>query len=333
VLDPDDDVACMRTMYRLHDLAAGVVVCHPHPRATWPVLVSDLLTALGKHPRALSRERRTRDGPALLRVWLTAERTTHLVVLRAHRLSAAVLALLAELAADVGCTLWLVWHHYDRPPLPGQRMNWDAVIGSLRAAPGSQQCRNTDDDVYADPVAAARYEARTWRPDGHRLGWETPYYKHAWPGCDVGALLQRLTIDAATDVELRGRLYAAQHGFAAEGRSLTLPDLDMAEVAVLGPRLAPDTIDRLRLIVCPATAAALMLALVTDTDAVELQLQRADRDRDLHQVALVAGRYSIPERGRPIWRAALLGHGNLFRVNHCSPHPAATGSAPNAWPT
>ena len=258
VLDPDDDVACVRAMYRLHGLAAGVVVCHPRPTATWPVLIADLLAALGKHPRALSRERRTADGAALLRVWLHAERIAHLVVLRAHRLGVEVLALLAELAAEVGCVIWLVWHQHDRPPLSGQRLSWAAAIDSLRATPGSRHWRHPDDDVYADPVAAARYEARTWRPDGHRLGWKVPYYQHAWPGCDIGALLQRLTIDAAGPVDLHRRLRAAQHGFAAEGRSLTLPDLDIAELAVLGPRLAPNTIDRLRLLVCPVTAAALM---------------------------------------------------------------------------
>ena len=62
----------------------------------------------------------------------------------------------------------------------------------------------------------------------------------------------------------------AGDGFATEGRHLTVPDLDPAELAVLGPRLAPGTIDRLHLLVCPPTAAALMLALATDPPAPSL---------------------------------------------------------------
>jgi hypothetical protein len=77
MLDPHDDAACMWSLTALHDLGAGRVVCHPSPGASWPVLVRDLLTALGKHRDALARERRVRDGPALLRVWLRAENVAH----------------------------------------------------------------------------------------------------------------------------------------------------------------------------------------------------------------------------------------------------------------
>lgn len=53
-----------------------------------------------------------------------------------------------------------------------------------------------------------------------------------------------------------------------------------------------------------------MLALATDTDTVELRPQRADRDpdHDMHQVSLIAGRYRIPERARPLVGAAICGH-------------------------
>jgi hypothetical protein len=125
VHDPRDDLACLRRLTALHDLDAGRVVCHPTPGASWPVLIRDLLEALGKRRDALSRERRVRDGADLLQVWIRAERVAHLVVLRAHRLSAPVLEALAKLAAASGSTLWLVWHDTEPPP-----SGWEGEVWS-----------------------------------------------------------------------------------------------------------------------------------------------------------------------------------------------------------
>lgn len=297
-------------MLDLHDIGAGRVVCHPRPDGSWPVLVVDLLRALGKHPRALARERRTGDGPALLRVWLRAEQVRHLVVLRAHRLGRGVLDRLVELAADTDIRLWPVWHDDGHLFLPYPSLDWAAAAALLHAERGTAVTAEAADVLYADAVTAGRHEARTWQPDGHRLGHQVPYWEHAWPGCDVGALLQRLTIDAATPTQLRARLDAAQVGFVAAARRLTLPEIDREDLAMLGPRLAPDTIDRLRGLVCPATAAALTLALATDADARNMASLRADRRTSgIAEVTLLAGRYRIPERARPMLRAAILAHG------------------------
>jgi hypothetical protein len=307
-LDPRDDTACMRGLQDLHDLAAGRVVCHPRPGATWPALVEDLLRALGKHLQALTRERCTRHGPRLLRVWLRAEQIRHLVVLRAHRLCPTVLARLVELAADADVTLWPVWHHRDTAPLPHPRTGWAAVVDALLADTAAAPCPPTGHAVYVAAFAAARQEARTWRPDGHRLGWRLPPTSHAWPGCDVGALLQRLTIDAATPAELRIRLRAAQDGFASEHRQLTLPELNPATLAVLGPRFDPATITQLRQLVCPVTAAAVVLALATDAASRFLAHHRHSADTE--QITLLAGQYRIPSAARPLLRAAIETHDN-----------------------
>ncbi|MGH3505090.1 MAG: hypothetical protein ACRDQA_29985 [Nocardioidaceae bacterium] len=88
---PADDVACVRALTALHDIDAGLLVCHPQPGATWPFLVGDLLHSLGKHHRALARERCTRAAVDLLRVWLRAEQIRHLVLLRAHLLRPVLL--------------------------------------------------------------------------------------------------------------------------------------------------------------------------------------------------------------------------------------------------
>ncbi len=280
--------------------------CHPRPGATWPALVEDLLRALGKHPQALTRERCTRHGLRLLRVWLRAEQVRHLIVLRAHRLPRSLLARLVELAADAGVTLWPVWHHRDTAPLPHPRTGWAAVVDALLTGTAAAPCPPTGRAVHHATFAAARHEARTWRPDGHRLGWRLPPTSHAWPGCDVGALLQRLTIDAATPAELRIRLRAAQDGFAAEHRRLTLPELNPATLAVLGPRLDPATITQLRQLVCPVTAAAVVLGLATD--AAPRFLAHHRHTADTEQITLLAGQYRIPPAARPLLRAAIETH-------------------------
>lgn len=304
VLDPTDDAACVRGLLALHDLAAGRVVCHPRPGASWAVLVEDLLRALGKHPQALSRERRTRDGPQLLGVWLRAEQVRHLVVLRAHRLAPAALTELVN-HAPAGCTVWLVWHHHDPPPTPHPSIQWAHALTVLRAYQANPPQRG---DPYAETFTAARAEARAWRPEPHRLGWRVPRWEHAWPGCDRGALLQRLTIDAADTGDLRLRLRAARDGFAAEGRVLALPDLVSDQLRLLGPRLGPSTITRLRRLVCPRAAAAVMLGLATDAEAPFLARGLRACRCDTARITLLAGDYRVPDRARPLLAAVLDTH-------------------------
>ena len=67
---------------------------------------------------------------------------------------------------------------------------------------------------------------------------------------------------------------------------------------MLGPRLAPTTVERLRRLVCPATAVTVMLGLATDAEARFLAgLRRPDTVPE--QITLLAGTYRVPERARP----------------------------------
>lgn len=306
VHDPDDDQACLRHVTALHDLGAGRVVCHPTPGASWPILIRDLLESLGKPRDALARARRPRDGAALVRVWMRAERVEHLVVLRAHRLPPPLLDALAELATATGAAVWLIWHAHERPGAAGTAMwPWPQAVAALatdRRSPRPDAGNTGGGDIYRDGVAEARREARLWRiapPRQHR---------YTQPGCQLGALLQRLTIDASTPVELGLLQAAAQAGFAAEGLDLLLPG-EPAALAALGPRVTDEVMTGLRRLACPTSAAALVLALLTDASAnCVASVSPGCLSPDLARVRTLPGIYRVPPLARPVLRAALLDH-------------------------
>ncbi|WP_298798304.1 hypothetical protein [uncultured Pseudonocardia sp.] len=302
VHDPDDDLACLHQVTALHDLTAGRLVCHPTPGATWPVVVRDLFEALGKRRDALQRARRD-DAAALLRVWLRAEQVEHLVVLRAHRLHPKLLAMLAELATATGTTLWPVWHDTDPPASgwAGELWSWQCAVTALRGSPSPDRLRSVD-AIHRDAVAEARREARLLRVGQPRQR------RFTQPGCALGALLQRLTIDAVTGAELELLLDAARAGFATEGLTLVLP-ADAAALSALGPRIDAHVVTRLRRLACPTSAAALLLALATDSRAGRLTLTAPRRiSPDLGQVGMLTGIYRIPGVAAPLLHAALLDH-------------------------
>ena len=86
-----------------------------------------------------------------------------------------------------------------------------------------------------------------------------------------------------------------------------MPDLDSEQLRLLGPRLGPPTIARLRRLVCPRTAAAVMLGLVTDAEAPFLDGLRVV-GCDTERVTVLAGDYRVPARARPLLAAVLDTH-------------------------
>jgi hypothetical protein len=152
--------------------------------------------------------------------------------------------------------------------------------------------------IYREAVVEARREALLWRiaPPRQR--------RYTRPGCGLGALLQRLTIDATTEAELGMRLDAARAGFAAEGLTFVLPS-DPAALGVLGPQI----LSRLRRIGCPTSAAALLLAVATDARAGRVASCTVQSvSPDAKQVQLLPGTYRIPADATPLLRAALIEH-------------------------
>ncbi|MGH3505091.1 MAG: hypothetical protein ACRDQA_29990 [Nocardioidaceae bacterium] len=116
-----------------------------------------------------------------------------------------------------------------------------------------------------------------------------------------------MTIDAETPADLRVRLRAAQAGFTAEGLHLAVPNADPSALSLLGPRLTPGTMHRLRRLVCPTTAAAVMLARATDAEARFLSLHQP-QGSDTDRIELLPGCYRIPPQAQPLLRAALLAY-------------------------
>jgi len=105
-------------MYRIlahHDLDYGRIVVRPTPGSTdRPALGLDVLLALGKNPHSVRAERL----PSVqvwqtARAWLIGARITDMIVDRVHDLPVDRMHDLAELAAAVRATLWLIWSSPD----------------------------------------------------------------------------------------------------------------------------------------------------------------------------------------------------------------------------
>lgn len=309
LIDPDDSVECVRELCARHDLGRGVVVCHPTPGGgSRAVLAQDVLVSLGKRPGGLAVEGVSRRGWELAGVWLRAERTRHLVVLRAHLLPAARWRDLGDLAASTGVMLWLVCHqvHLDSDrravltELTGTtemwplRQRWRAALIALpeRVAVTATFPTVSDvdfpvfranahrlldsegfarfDEVYRATVRTARVEARLWRDARHTL---RPGQRPAYERELVAAALQRLTVDAETSDEVFTRLRAAQVGFFVEGVLLGLRFRPgrLGTITTLAPRSAPRLVARVRTLCCPHTAAVLAIAVATGLGPDDLQ--------------------------------------------------------------
>ena len=211
VHDPTDELACVRALTTAHDLAAARIVCHTSPGASWPVLVRDLLCALGKDRDALAHDRRVHDGPRLLAVWLRAEAIQHVVVLRAHTLAPAVRTAIVDLGAASGITVWLVWHRRETPPpvagVAGAPVAWPESAALLRRPASSPvvAAERAVAEVYGLIRGRARLDARAWAT---RSAPVEPRF--VAPGGPLSVALQRLTIDATSHAELLVRLHAAR---------------------------------------------------------------------------------------------------------------------------
>ncbi|WP_280497891.1 hypothetical protein [Nocardia asiatica] len=123
VRDAGDDAAVTHALLAAHDPAGGVLTVHPTPTTVSGLaLAADTLAALGCAPTRTVAEKVAALEPASRAVlaWIYAHRIRHLVVLRAHTLTADQLAWLLRLRRTASLHLVLTWH--TRHPI-----RWGAV--------------------------------------------------------------------------------------------------------------------------------------------------------------------------------------------------------------
>lgn len=121
-------------------------------------LALHILVGLCKNPETLGAEQLGSAAWDYARVWLAACQTSDLVIDRAHQQSADRLADLAELAAWLGCRVWLIWSG-------GGDLN--ATVSTARAAglPASSIMPDLLRPLLPlpgyEPPASFRWESRT----------------------------------------------------------------------------------------------------------------------------------------------------------------------------
>jgi hypothetical protein len=293
-----------------------------------------VLVALGKRPGGPAAEGLTRRVRELARRWLAAERIEHLVVLRAHQQPAAAWRALAELTAGAQTRLWLVVDGGELPAGVAEVLaEWSArgphavaarpwpVREAMLPAPAPVATAATSgfppvpdvafalfrvtarrlldpdafarvDEVYRESFREARDAALAWHPlDPLRAAPQAV------------AALQRLTVAAATPQEMLARVRGAQAGFFAAGVLHELP-----AGADLRPRLDPGTMQRLRGLCSPASAAAVTISRATGQPGQQLAGLRlgdlCDTAAGLHLVIEAIG-YQIPAAAAGLVRAAV----------------------------
>ena len=362
--DPGDSPQAVAELAGRHDLDHGVAVCQPQPGATSPsVLAGDLLVALGKLPGALAAEHLGRRGWELAALWLRAEAVQDLVVLHADRLPPGRWSDLATLAAASGTRMWLATRTIEmtasqraaltaRAVDPPAHRPWRTALADLPAAGprtgeyGFPAVPDAEFPLFRaaaarllDPAAFAQvntvYCDTYARARGHNAA-----LRQASGGDCARAVLQQLTIDAASADEVLTRLRAAQAGLFADGLLLDLrpvrhPPWEL-RAGCLRPRLDHATAARLRGLANPVVAAAVTLSRATAMTPAQLcALRRRDVTGDGAGLRVRAGRltYRIPARAAGQVRAAVLHQppapdGGLASAAGQAPLLVTSGGAP-----
>lgn len=340
--DSRDDARLTHALLEAHHPEAGLVVVHPTTGITaGGEFGRDVMAALGRPIRGLAETRVS--GPEsiwrAIAAWMIGDRVAHLVVLRAHRLTAAQRRRLLELRWLTGVHLILVWHgQYPQPrfdpDLAGTDYHLttdiDTVLHELTATSTGHTPPSAPPDLPAlpladfpefhsvvrrtlDPVSAARVEAveREGAHAGLRALSCTADFGDNGPYSPLRSLLSRLVADSPGPNHTIALLRGAQAAFYHHDWHLDLPNLPFS----VGPALTsipftPDIAARIRAgMANPVRAAALATALFSGLVNNELaRLLRIDLAPDattihgLDTPALLA----VPTLAQPVLRASMI---------------------------
>ena len=274
-----------------------------------------------------------------------------LVVLRADRLPARCWTSLAALAAAAGTRLWLVVHRAAASPgqlaalarPPAGPRPWRAALAILPGPGNNDPAFPAVPDVefplfraaarrLLDPAAFAHVDA-IYLDTRARARACAALLRHEGTATSVGeraaAVLQQLTIDAASAGEVLTRMRAAQAGLFAEGLFL-----DPSVHAARGwrnnqPRLDHATVTRLRGLADPAAAAAITLTRATGIRPDQLGALRCCDVSDSEAGLSVRTRgvtYRLPARAAGPVRAVVLDRVGIGDVT-ANREPLFTGAA------
>lgn len=292
VRDPDDALSEARALWSLHRPEHGVVVCHTTPWNGLAALPRDILRALGKRFDAPESVHDPWAQWETAGDWLAGELTMHLIVLRAHLLSAEHAERVWRLAQRMAPeTMWLISSGPDegegatelRRRQRARRVTVDQLWGELtpraghdtqpRAAPVvgfprvpradfvlfKRACRHTLEPHELERVGDAIAHGHRAITDNLRQRRRT------WPQ-EIKSLLEDLLMTAACADEALARLRGAQIALFTTKRLLVTFDAErIPALHALHYHSALDRINarRLRIYTSTRLACAGALALTT----------------------------------------------------------------------
>ncbi len=327
VVDEDDDPGFSAELDCRADVARGVVVVRPVPGvADTRRLATDVLIALGKHYDAIARERQSRHGWDLARLWARAERVGHLVVWDAHRLPPRLWDQLAGMAEECGARLWMVVRpdsetHRSRratrcssaellSQLPmagtGVQASFDAdlVLPQESFLTFRWACMQRLSRAHFAEVDAVYLEAHR----GTRASLESRRWRDRPSREEVARQLRAISSASRSPAETMVRLRAAQAAYFRDGILVQVGDVGQwgnPDVPATG--LHPALAARLRRLVTPAWSCALALGATTGTcEKILAHLKVGDLNDDGGRVTVAGEPIDVPPHAAGLVRAQLL---------------------------
>jgi hypothetical protein len=327
VVDGDDDPGFSAELDCRANVPRGVVVVRPVPRvADTRRLAADVLIALGKHYDAIARERQSRHGWDLARLWARAERVGHLVVWDAHRLPQPLWDQLGGMAGESGARLWMVIRpdsetHRSRGatrstpaellsqlPMAGTSvqvlLDEDLVLPQESFLTFRWACMQRLNRAHFAEVDAVYLEAHRQT----RIWLESRRWQDRPGREEVVRQLRAITSASRSPAETTVRLRAAQAAYFRDGVLVQVGDVGQwghpdVPAAGLHPALAA----RLRRLVTPAWSCALALGAATGMCEKSLaHLKVGDLSDDGGTLTVAGESIDIPPHAAGLLRAQLL---------------------------
>ena len=327
VADDDDDPGFSEELESRADVTRGVVVVRPVPGVVdTRRLAADVLIAMGKHYDAISRERQSRHGWELARLWARAERIGHLVAWDAHRLPSRLWDQLALMAGENDARLWMVVRA-DSEAHRSRRAarSTPAELLSQLPIPGTGKQTLLDPDLVLPQDSfltfrwtcmqrlsrAAFAEVDAVYREAHRStrAWLESRRWHDRPSREeVVRQLRAVTSASRSPTETTVRMRAAQAAYFRNGVLVHVGDVGhWGHPDIPAAGLHPALATRLRRLVTPSWACALALGAATGLCEKNLaHLKVGDLNDDGRTLTIAPESTDVPPHAAGLVRAQML---------------------------